>query len=479
MTTSADTYPLDGLHHLIGGGPTVSRGSAADSLRHAAASGGRASDLALLFAFLLGLGARLQVQIIGYLPLSEIAVLILFPFLLSRYVQPAVRLRCGWLVPLLGVWLAGAIASDLYRDTNWSLAARGLARIVVYISAVPFFAWFLHRDMYHKLLYFAAGTVPSMALSAFVLRGGVHEGRELVWGKADISWKTHWSAVALLAAGFLALYFYRRSRLVAYASNAICGGLNLALGARSTGAISLMAVAGCIAKNQFLAGRQGRPAQRRLVRSLLVATLIAAAAVGLLQGYSWLAAEGHLGHVEQQKYRVEARHKLGVLGGSRMGQFVGGLIAVYDSPLIGYGSWPLDKYGFYYRVCDLFEQKPDRNYYRYGYPLIPSHSHIISAWVEHGILSLPFFVYAIFLAIRAIMLPIGDPQRLQLWVMAAAAASLWNIPFSPISYRMEMAMTLVVFISQYLEWKRSRVGVGTSPVRFPSLPPATVIPGAA
>lgn len=478
MTTSADIHPLDGLHRLVGSS-AASGVPAARSSRPAASSGDRASDQALLIAFLLGLGARLQVKFIGYLPISEIAILLLLPFLLPRYTQPAVRQRCGWLLPLLAVWMAGAIASDLYRETDWSLAARGLGRLVVYISAVPFFAWFFYRDMFRKLLCFAAGTVPSMALSAFVLRGGVHEGRELVFGKAVISWKTHWSAVALLAAAFLALYFYRRSRLLAYASNVIIGGLNVALGSRSTGAMSLMAVAGCAFKNRLLSGRRGRPAWSRLGRSLIMATLIVAAAVGVLQGYSWLAAEGHLGYVEQQKYRVEASHKLGVLGGSRLGQFAGGLIAVSESPFIGYGSWPLDKYGYYYRVCEFFEQKPDRNYYKFGYPLIPSHSHIVSAWVEHGILAVPFWIYAFFLSIRAVVMPISDPQRLQLWVMAAAAANLWNIPFSPISYRMEMAMTLVVFIGQFLDWKRSRATMPASPVRFPALSPARSLPGAA
>jgi hypothetical protein len=479
MTTSANIHPLDGLHRLVESGAVSARIPPTGSPRPTVVGSDRASDLALLFAFLLGLGARLQVKFIGYLPLSEIAILLLFPFLIPRYTQPAVRQRCGWLLPLLAIWMVGAVASDLYRETDWSLAARGLGRIVVYISAVPFVAWFFYRDMFRKLLCFAAGTVPSMALSAFVLRGGVHEGRELVYGKAEISWKTHWSAVALLAAAFLALYFYRRSRLVAYASNSIIGGLNLALGSRSTGAISLLAVAGCAFKNRLLSGRKGRPARSRLVRSLLVAALIGGAAFGLVQSYSWLAESGQLGNVELAKYRIETKHELGLLGGGRVGYLVGGLIAVSESPFVGYGSWPLDKYGYYYRVCEFFNQKPDRNYYKLGYPLIPSHSHIVSAWVEHGILAIPFWIYAIFLSIRAILMPIGDSQRLQLWVMAAAAANLWNIPFSPISYRMEMTMTLVVFISQFLDWKRSRVGMPASHARFPAMTPAPSLPGVA
>ena len=479
MTPSTAVHPLDGLHRLVRQDGTIPTPSASYPAGSAVDRGERASGRALLFAFLLGLGARLQVQIIGYLPLSEIALLILCPFMLTHYSQPQFRVRTGWLLPLLALWMVGAVVSDLYRETGWSLAARGFGRIVVYATAAPFFAWFLYRDMYRKLLYFMAGTVPSMALSAFVLRGGVHEGRELVYGEAVISWRTHWSAVALLTAGFFALYFYRRSRLAAYTTNVFFGILNLGLGSRSTGAISLIAVAACMVKNRLLAARRGRPARSRIMRSLAVATLVMVAGVGLVQGYSWLADSGRLGRAEQSKYRWEAQHELGVLGGGRISHLVGGLIAVSDSPLVGYGSWPLDKYGYYFRVCEFFQQPPNRDYYSRGYPLIPSHSHVVSAWVEHGILGAVFWLYAMFLAVRAIMMPIGDPQRLQLWVLAAATAMIWNVLFSPISYRMEAAMTLVVFISQYLDWKRS-LGVGSATHYFQPPPPAGVaMPGAA
>jgi hypothetical protein len=423
----------------------------------------RASPWGPLIAFLLGLGARLQVKFIGYLPLSEIAIILATPLLFAYYGRADVRRRSGWLVPLLFLWVVGAITSDIYRQTDWSLAARGLGRLVVYITAVPFFSWFLAKDMYRKLMYFAAGIVPSGILSAYVLRGGVHEGRELVFGKAEITWKTHWAFVLLLFGLFLALYLYRRSRIAAYGSSALIGAANLILGSRSTGAMTLLAVPASILKNWFLEPRPGRRYRAKLSRSLVVAGLVAAASFGLFAVYARLAESGRLGMDEQDKYLDESENKYGVLGAGRLVYVVGGLVAVADSPFFGYGSWPLDKYGFYYRVCEIFDMKPRADYYARGYPLIPSHSHIIASMVEHGILAAPFWLYAIFVSVRVILRPIADSKRLQLWVLTTAIAMVWNILFSPISYRMESSMVLVVFIDQYIDWIRGCAAAG--PIR--------------
>lgn len=441
--------------------------SAAPTVSWPMATTERGSPWGPLIAFLLGLGARLQVQFIGYLPLSEIALLLAFPVLLGNYCRSDVRRRSGWLVPLLFLWLAGAIASDLYRQTDWSLAARGLGRIVVFLVSVPFFAWFLSTDAYRKLTYFAAGTVPSMIVSAFVLRGGSHEGRELVYGKALITWKTHWAYVLLLFSLFLSLYLYKRSKSVAYLAAASLGGLNIVLGARSTGAISLLAVPVCIMRNWFAMDGSAFRKRVGLVKSAVVASILVVASYGLITGYSRLAETGVMGRVEQDKYLQESENELGIIGSSRLVYVVGGLVAVAESPFFGYGSWPLDKQGFYYRACEILEIKPLRDYYSRGYPLIPGHSCIINALVEHGILSTPFWLYAIWLSIRAILRPIGNARELQLWVLSTAILMVWNVLFSPIAYRMENSMVLVVYISQYLDWVRGKAAV--APVRRPAV----------
>lgn len=406
----------------------------------------RPSNNELWAAFLLGLGARLQVRLIGYLPLSEIAILLLTPILLPGYSRLPFRKSTGALLPLLIVWLLGAIATDLTRATEWSLAARGIARIVVYIACLPFFAWFLQRHQFAKLTRFTAGATISAALSAYVLRGGVHEGRELVYGHAVIDWKTHWQMVVLLAAGCASLLLYRRSHVLAYGVNAAVGGLNLSLGSRAAGGMSLMGIAACVIKNFCYSGA---PGVRRLgLVSFVAVAVVAGAAFGLLEGYEWAAMSGHLGRFEQMKYQIQAEHELGVVGGGRGTDIYGGLLAFYDSPFLGHGSWPLDKEGYYIKACERFNIRPQKDYYTRGFPLIPSHSHIVSAAVEHGISGVLFYAYALLLAFRGLIAPIRESSTMQLWVTIASVTMIWNTLFSPISCRMEYIMTLIVFLDQ-------------------------------
>jgi hypothetical protein len=409
----------------------------------------RPSSNELWAAFLLGLGARLQVQIIGYLPLSEIAILLLFPVLLPKYSKLSLRNKTGMLLPLLLLWLLGAAITDVFRATEWSLAARGIARIVVYLACVPFFAWFLQRNQHAKLTRFYAGVVISAALSAYILRGGVHEGRELVYGRAVIDWKTHWQMVVLLAAGFASLLLYRRSHGLAYACNYAIGILNLSMGSRAAGGISLLGSAACAVKNLSYSKATGRQGSRRLgLASLIGVILVAGAGAAVIEGYKWAAVSGRLGRLEQMKYQMQAEHELGVVGGGRGTDIYGGLLAFYDSPLIGHGSWPLDKEGYYIKACERFNVQPQKDYYKRGYPLIPSHSHIVSAAVEHGAAGVLFYAYALFLACRAVIAPIRDSATMQLWVTTATMGVIWNTLFSPISCRMEYIMTLVVFLDQ-------------------------------
>jgi hypothetical protein len=209
----------------------------------------------------------------------------------------------------------------------------------------------------------------------------------------------------------------------------------------------------CIAKNWFLQSVSRQRKRAPLGRSLVVAGLIAAASYGLFNGYSYLAESGSLGAYERARFELEARNELDVLSSGRLIHIVGGLIAIGESPFIGYGSWPLDKQGFFLRACEFYGVKASfYDYYVRGYPLIPSHSCIISAMVEHGILAAPFWIYALFVSARALIKPVGDSRRLQLWVVTTALAMIWNVLFSPIAYRMETSMMLVVYIMEYFDW---------------------------
>ena len=127
-----------------------------------------------------------------------------------------------------------------------------------------------------------------------------------------------------------------------------------------------------------------------------------------------------------------------------------GVIAALDSPIIGYGSWPLDREGFYLQACELSGKKPDPNFYRLGYPLIPTHSHILCAWVEHGIGGLVFWGYVIFFYVRQILRPVVDEKRLGLYLAVAVLSVIWHVLFSPIAGRIEQSVVIALVANDAL-----------------------------
>jgi hypothetical protein len=409
----------------------------------------KASPGEKLFAFLLGLGTRLQIQVIGYLPFTEIFLLLAIPFYIPRIQSSGAMRRTGWCVPLLLIWLVSLMLSDVYRGTQWSLAARGIARIVIFILAIPFFTWFLRSGCYDKVLWWTVGTLPSLALSAFIFRGGVHEGREMVYGDADIKYDTHWGGVLGIAVVIVCLVIYKRSHILCYAANVGLGVFHIANAMRSTGAMTILSSVITAGLNLVRNRRRRFAMFERIAwwKLALVAVLVILAGYGVAEWYGESARLGHFGERARAKYESQVRNKYGLLAGGRP-EFVGGLLAISESPIIGYGSWPLDTTRTFARACEIMEVKLSPTYYTKGYPLIPSHSHILCAWVEAGVLGIFFFLYIFWVVARAVYLPILDEKRLRFWVVSSALPLLWAIFFSPISARLESSFLLGAIFNQ-------------------------------
>lgn len=411
----------------------------------------KASSNECLIAFLLGLGSRLNVRLIGYLPFSELAVLLAVPFLLPQLSSREVLKRTKWTLPLAGLWLISLALTDAYRATDWSLSARGIARIVVFLAAIPFAVYFLRRGTYEKLWWFTVGVVPSIVLSAFVFRSGVHEGRELVYGDAMINWKTHWTGLAANAAGLGMLASYRRGHAYAYAISFGMALLNLVKGSRSEAGMLILGPLITMAYNTVASRGQGT---RRRIGSfgISVAAVAALGFAGLIYyGYSYAASEGLLGEREFSRYQNQSRNAFGLFVGGRPA-ILSSYLAISESPFIGYGSWPMDKWGFNAKGLELAGKKPPGDLYKRGYPLIDSHSHIGQAWVESGISGAIFWIYVFWLMAQSIIQPIQDERRLRLAVSTAAMSFCWHILFSPIASRLELSLTLGTILTQVIAW---------------------------
>jgi O-antigen ligase len=415
-------------------------------------------------AFLLGLGARLNIKLIGYLPFSELALIALFPLLLSRYAATGAIKRAAWALTLLALWFGGQVFSDIYRSTDPSLAARGWARIIVFTTCIPFFVDFMRRGCYQKILWFTIGLVPSFALSAFIFRSGVHEGRERVYGVSEINWETHWGGVYGGIVLILCLYLYGRSRIACYSLASGIGAYQIFRGSRATGGIGIFSVALTIAVNALI----GRDWFARVRRSLsfpkraILMVVILLMGFGTISAYSYAASQGMLGDKSLRKFMAQSATRFGLIGGGRPG-FACGLLAVSESPWIGYGSWPKDETELMKRTCDLLGVKYEKPSVR-DYPVIPAHSQILIAWVEAGFVGVFFWIYLLITFFRATYSRLEDERRLRWYITYMATSFIWNILFSPIAARIETAMMLGIVLNQMSPTRRENGVSRSTPV---------------
>lgn len=172
--------------------------------------------------------------------------------------------------------------------------------------------------------------------------------------------------------------------------------------------------------------------------------------------YSKVASEGLLNEAATEKYLRQTKEGSGIfqlIMSGRMESFCG-LIACIDRPIIGFGPWAEDKWGYIGEYLNRFGSQEDYDNYenvlRYeakngivGLRLIPGHSHITMFWLWYGICGLIFWLYVIFVLIRYIKEDAWAVPQWFMWLAAAVPGYLWHIAFSPFGNRVGTIMFIL------------------------------------
>ena len=155
---------------------------------------------------------------------------------------------------------------------------------------------------------------------------------------------------------------------------------------------------------------------------------------GVLWAYRYAASAGILGQDAKEKYEQESSGKYGVLLGGRT-EILAALPAIYDSPILGHGSWAKEP---------LYIILQNQALARLGYTmawdisnedlqegLIPTHSYLFGAWVDGGILGAVFWGWIFVLTARVLLRVYPATAVLLPVVSFLAFLLLWDILFSP------------------------------------------------
>ena len=399
-------------------------------------------DILILILPILGL---IKIELVGELFFHELILIILFPILLLRH-GDLLKRDITKLILFFGfLWLTSQVITDMYQEIPLEDFLRGWAKIIFFLIAFSSLVMLLTTP-FRCFLWIASSTIPmflrpfllfSEDLDPFVLwKFGVGAAIlvmiclpslwRLLINSIDVApvRRIAWLYIAFGAGSF---FFNARS----FAGISIATGILLLVYSRKYG-IKL--------RGQILA--------IGLLASIL-------GSVVLINIYSLGASTGLFGVEAQSKYEMQNAY-----GGGALAVLLGGrsegLIstrAIADSPILGHGSWAKDyKYLIEYIGIsrDFTEDHGDPLNPDINDGLIPSHSYLLGAWVEAGLIGGLFWMCIIFISIFVIFpAAFRYLNMLSVYCIMMLPTFLWNIIFSPFgaNVRVEVGGMLAIFMA--------------------------------
>lgn len=398
-----------------------------------------ASRGADVFVFMLGFGTLFSVHFIGDLYLSEILLVLAFTAIVFLRARRTLRPEFKIVYALMAFWLLGQTISDIYNHIPIIDRLRGAALIVFFAIDIIGFSILIGNNQRRKIIYLVGLTVGALAQVKLQPSPAAE----------DYPWKFGYAWGTMLAVMLVSSYFYgkRRYAISAFFVLGVCG-VNVIMNYRSPILQLLLTLAVAYPIIPERLGALRVLPQSQFGRLIIVALLALGAAATANEVVQFVTRAGYLGEDAQEKN--EAQEKAGnlLLGGRP--EFVIGLRAALDSPILGHGSWAKDP-KYYTMMYDAqVENEVSSGQNRgdilalEGNPLIPGHSHIVSAWIWSGIAGLVFWSYIFWLVLKgiarvAMLRPTLAP--VYMWFLIAMS---WDLFFSPFGANRRMVEAFVL-----------------------------------
>ena len=400
-------------------------------------------------ALLLGVISFWHVHIVGELYVVELLSIILFLLLWPKKNFLLFQKPVRYFLFLGSLWLLSQIVTDLYRGTPWEDLARGWAAIGMFFLLFSTVLMLVSNDVRRAYLLLF-GTAIGEILQQFLQPSIYFEAEPWKFGFG--------SPLALLLLSFLGWRYWRKRNFPLHALLLIIafGGFSMLLNARSLG--GFMILTGLLVWFRFTVwGRfltRRRPSLRQVLGFMLIGLL---SAFVVIRAYEFAVTHGWLGEKALAKYEMQATGKLGLIIGGRV-ELIPAVFAVMDSPILGHGSWAKDpRYRDYlWLLLNLGYGRTEAQieYAIEHSDLIPTHSHILQAWVWAGFLGAVFWAYVLILIVRVLYRSYWTPSPLFVLLVFLGLHGIWDIFFSPFgsSARFSWALTLTILISSMFNY---------------------------
>jgi O-antigen ligase len=404
-----------------------------------------------VWLFVVGASVAVDVPIMGRVMgpdvLCTIGLLVLLSWQGFRNFQREAKL----FFLMIGLWLFGAIITDVIRGTAVEDIVRGWSKL--FFFGITFgYLYLATRGRLSLIVFFLIG------LNAGALVTLLTTPDEFFFTEP---WKFGYgNPITIFVMACISTPFFRQvaGSWGQIAATMAIAAINLMENSRAIFAI-LLAVA-CIVTLGVLFGKllRGRPVPKLLFMFTLLGCGIFYQ--GVIRIYGTAASSGMLGPEAQEKYEWQTESGLGVLLGGRAESLVS-TQAIADSPIIGHGSWARD-YGYVTLYVEALEKRGAAimgDPYGSSSGLIPSHSFLLGSWVEAGILGGLFWIYVLAVCGRSLYSLLHIPPWSRPLVTFVTLLLIWDVLFSPFAAQQRFFVPaefcVVLWAIRNEQWKTS------------------------
>ena len=384
-----------------------------------------------LFVLLCGLCISIRIQIVGTFLLSEFFLLLYYlGGSLSAYKQ---NKNVKKLIFLAFLWLAGTIISNVVNHIDTIDSLKGIFTIIILIFLIPPIYQLMY-DKPERILLFSIGYGIS---GLFMPYFAVSDQQAAMW-QADVY---RFYAYAGLVASFCYYLYYkgkRRQAIILLEAVSLVGLFNASRN------LFLTTTVAAIILLYILKNKNGVANFSQKIPALLLVLLIGVLMVDFV--YENLASTGFLGEKAYEKY-ITQKTGGNIVEGGRTATFMG-IELIKEKPITGWGSYAKDTWGFmskYYSDHNMEDTTiPELEYE------LPSHSYVVGAWMQNGILGGLFWFWILFMLWKIFKSGclLYEPRVLGLLIFRFTTL-LWNWAFSPFGDRTTFLFLMLTYMAIY------------------------------
>lgn len=388
-----------------------------------------------LLAFILGIFSLTPIRFVAVFSISEVLMFLFFPYLLFR-IHSIIgdRKRIRWTLLLFILWIIAAFFSDFVNESSMTQFLKGGVRQIFQFNCFLFAFWIFKKENYIELFkYFSVGTVISSFLSVYYFQN-------LAFDSYELSERTSYGSYVYIVL-IINLFYFRKYPRFVILSNFLyaTGHLFAGDGSRSSFLVGFMStfiiLFSMVYTRWSFNGEQMSQKVRKQIPFLLVLIVLSGYSSKML--YEYLVLNSYMNEEAITKYEKQANSKMGfnILSG-RM-EPVAAALAIADAPLFGHGTSASDEAGYMIKAAEITGAPMDEiiRYYDLrraeGTSLIPTHSHITTAWVYHGILGMLFWMYIFIIIVKFMFKYLFVYPEYSLYLIMFCIGRIWMLWFSP------------------------------------------------